>query len=67
MYYLVKIRFESQEDSGKIKKTREHFLVEADTIGEAEKITIDRFGTGLSECFLESIQESKILDVIFKS
>ena len=36
MYYLAKLRFESEDDNGKIKKVREQYLVEANSVGEAE-------------------------------
>ena len=64
MYYLAKIRFESEDDSGKVKKIREHYLVSASSPGEVEKKIIERFGSGVSECQIESIQESKVLGMI---
>ena len=44
MYYLAKLRFESEDDNGKTKKIREQYLVEASSVGEAEKKLMDRFG-----------------------
>lgn len=67
MYYLVKIRFEVDQENGKIKKVREHHLIEAETVGEAETVAVKRFGNGISQCFIESVQESKIMSVIEKS
>jgi hypothetical protein len=64
MYYLAKLRFESEDDNGKIKKIREHYLVEANSVGEAEEKLLQRFGEGVSTCQLESVQESKILGLI---
>lgn len=64
MYYLAKLRFESEDDKGRVKKVREHYLVEANSVGEAEQKLMDRFGTGISPCMLESVQESKILGLI---
>ena len=64
MYYLAKLRFESEDDNGKTKKIREQYLVEATSVGDAERILLDRFGAGISPCQLESIQESKILGLI---
>ena len=64
MYYLAKLRFESEEDNGKIKKVREQYLVEANTVGEAEEKLLKRFGEGVSPCQLEAVQESKILGLI---
>lgn len=64
MYYLAKVRFETETDKGKIKQIREQFLVEADTVGDAEKKVMDKFGDGISPCHLEGVNESKILDVL---
>ena len=44
MYYLAKLRFESEDDSGKTKKIREQYLVQASSVGEAEQKLMDRFG-----------------------
>jgi hypothetical protein len=64
MYYLAKLRFESEDDNGKIKKVREQYLVEANSVGEAEEKLLNRFGDGVSPCQLEAVQESKILGLI---
>jgi hypothetical protein len=61
MNYLAKLKFEVDQENGKTKKIREQFLVEAATIGDAEKMLLDQFGTGISPCQIEGIQESKIL------
>jgi hypothetical protein len=64
MYYLVKIRFEVDQENGKIKKVKEQHLVDAESVGNAETKTIKRFGNGISPCFIESVQESKIMSVL---
>lgn len=64
MYYLAKLRFESEDDNGKIKKIKEQYLVEATSVGEAEEKVLNRFGTGISPCQLEAVQESKILGLL---
>ena len=46
MYYLAKLRFESEDDNGKTKKIREQYLVEASSVGEAEQKLLNRFGEG---------------------
>lgn len=64
MYYLAKLRFESEDDNGKTKKIREQYLVEASSVGEAEQKLLKRFGEGISPCQLEGVNESKILGLI---
>jgi hypothetical protein len=66
MYFLAKIRFEAEDDKGRIKKIREQHLIEADTVGEAEQITTKAFGNGISPCVIECVQESKIVGIIEK-
>ena len=66
MYYLAKLRFETEDDNGKKKNVREQYLVDADSISDAETILMERFGDGISNCVLESVQESKILGLIEK-
>ena len=67
MYYLAKLRFESEDDNGKKQNIREQYLVDASSISEAETILMERFGDGISSCVLESVQESKILGLIEKA
>lgn len=64
MYYLVKIRFEAEEEGGKIKKIREQHLVNATSVTEAETKTRTQFGRGISPCYVEGVSESKIMSVI---
>ncbi len=64
MYYLVKIRFEVDQENGKIKKVKEQHLVDAESVGAAETKAVKRFGNGISPCFIESVQESKIMSVL---
>ncbi len=64
MYYLVKLRFEVDQENGKIKKIREQHLIEGESVGAAEKIANDRFSSGISPCYVEGVQESKIMSVI---
>lgn len=64
MYYLVKIRFEVDQENGKVKKVKEQHLVDAESVGEAEDKALKRFSHGISPCFIESVQESKIMSVL---
>lgn len=64
MYYQVKVRFDVEQDNGKTKKVRELHLVDAISVGEAESKAVKRFGGGISPCFIEAVQESKIVSVL---
>lgn len=64
MYYLVKIRFEVDQENGKVKNVKEQHLVDAESVSDAEAKAISRFGGGISPCFIEGVNESKIMSVI---
>lgn len=65
MYYVSKVKFESFENnSGKLKKVYETYIVEADSISNAEEKLKKRFINGISDFSVVSIQESKILGII---
>ena len=66
MYYLAKLRFEVDQENGKIKKIREQHLFEGDSVEEVGKLATDRFASGISPCYVEGVQESKIMSVIEK-
>lgn len=65
MYYLVKLRFETEnEKTGNTKAVREQYLISATSPTQAETKAKDKFAEGVSEMKVESIIESKILGVI---
>lgn len=64
MYYLVKVRFEVDQENGKIKNIKEQHLVNATSVSDAETKALNQFGGGISECFIEGVNESKIMSVI---
>ena len=64
MYYLAKLKFESEDENGKTKKIREQFLVDATSVGEVHEKIMKRFGDGISPCQIEGVQESKILGLV---
>ncbi len=65
MYYIAKVKFESVNDNtGKIQKIKEEYLVEASSVSEVEEKLNDKFGEGMSEFSVFGVTESKILGVI---
>jgi len=65
MYYIAKVKFESINDNtGKIQKIKEEYLVEASSVSEVEEKLNDKFGEGMSEFSVFGVSESKILGVI---
>jgi predicted transcriptional regulator len=65
MYYIAKVKFETVDDTtGRIKKIYEQYIVDAETISEAEEILNDRFRDSIAECAVASVQESKIMGIV---
>jgi hypothetical protein len=65
MYYIAKVKFETVDDnSGKIKKIYEQYLVDADSVAEVEEILNLRFQDSIAESAVASVQESKILGLV---
>ena len=65
MYYIAKVKFESINDNtGKIQKIKEEYLVEASSVSEVEEKLNDKFGEGMSEFSVLGVSESKILGVV---
>ena len=63
MYYIAKVKFETVDDNtGKIKKVYEQYLVDAESVAEVEEILNDRFQDSISESAVSSVNESKILE-----
>jgi hypothetical protein len=65
MYYIAKVKFESINDNtGKVQKIKEEYLVEASSVSEVEEKLNDKFGEGMSEFSVFGVSESKILGVV---
>jgi len=64
MYYLAKVRFEVDQENGKVKNVREQHLIDAESVSDAETKALKRFAGGISPCFIEGVNESKIMSVI---
>lgn len=65
MYYIAKVKFETVDDNtGKIKKVHEQYLVDAESVAEVEEILNDRFQDSISESAVSSVNESKILGLV---
>lgn len=65
MYYIAKVKFETVDDNtGKIKKIYEQYLVDAEGVADVEEILTTRFQDSIAEFAVASVQESKILGVV---
>jgi hypothetical protein len=65
MYYIVKVKFETMDDqTGRMKKIFEQYLVDSESVSRAEELVKDRFKDSIAEFSVVSVQESKIMGVI---
>jgi hypothetical protein len=65
MYYIAKIKFETfDEKTGRVRKTYEQYLVEANSVSEAEEKLKVKFKDSIADSAVVSVQESKFMGVI---
>jgi len=65
MYYIAKVKFETVDDNtGRIRKLNEQYLVEAQSISDAEAMLNEKFKDSIADFSVVSIQESKIIGII---
>jgi len=64
-YYLARVKFETpDEQTGRVKKLIEQYLVEADSISRAEELLKEKFKDSIADFAVVGIQESKIMGLI---
>jgi hypothetical protein len=65
MYYIAKVKFETVDDNtGRIRKLNEQYLVEAQSISDAEGMLNEKFKDSIADFSVVSVQESKIIGII---
>ena len=65
MYYIAKVKFETTDErTGRAKKLYEQYLVEAESISDAEEKLKEKFKDALADFSVVSVQESKIMGII---
>ena len=61
--YLVKAKWEGDQN-GKIKKYTEQYLVEAVSVTDAERKTVDMFAKGVPDFEVKDVKSTKIVAAI---
>jgi len=64
MYYTAKVKVEVLSDSKKQKFKTETYLINAESVTDAEAIIYEQFEGGAGEFIVKSISESAVLDVL---
>ena len=64
-FFQVKVQFTTEDDRGKVKKQNVNYLVDAQSVTEAEARTVKFLTDNDEQAFeVKSASESKIFDVI---
>jgi len=64
LLFDVTIELKTEDDKGRIKKTRETYLVEALSVTDAEATTVNHFKCIQMEYTVKSVKQSRICDAI---
>jgi len=63
MYYTARVQMEFETDKGGIKKKTETYLVQAESVTDAEAIVHDKFKDFKLDFAVKSVSQSNIIDV----
>tara|TARA_R110000744_G_scaffold15863_1_gene43847 strand:- start:3540 stop:3743 length:204 start_codon:yes stop_codon:yes gene_type:complete len=64
MFYEVQVEVENESDTGRVKKIKEYYLVQAVSVTDAEAKMYKEFESELNDWEVKMVKESKILKVI---
>lgn len=65
MYYIAKVQFATIDDrNGRIRKTTEQYVVDSESISDAEEKLKEKFKDSIAEFAVVSVQESKIMGIL---
>jgi hypothetical protein len=63
MYYTATVKMEFETDKGQVKKKTETYLVNAESVTDAEAIVHDKFKDYPQDFEVKSVSQSRIIDV----
>lgn len=63
MYYTARVQVITEDEKGRQKKKSEYYLVEAESVTEAEAIVNEKFDNCPLEFEVKSVSQSHIIDV----
>ena len=63
-YYIVKVKIRHEDENGKMKKTIESYLVDAESVTDAEVKVVKDFEGISMEYEVSAVSETKIIKVI---
>lgn len=64
-YYSTQVQFETiNDENGRIQKTKENYIVEAESITKAEDKLKEKFKDSMSEFSVIKVVESNIMGII---
>lgn len=63
MYYTARVQLEFETDKGKTKKKSETYLVQAESVSDAETIVHEHFASYKLPFEVKAVSTSRIIDV----
>lgn len=63
MYYTATVKMQFETDKGHVKKKSETYLVNAESVTDAEAIVNDKFKDYKFDFEVKSVSQSRIIDV----
>ena len=64
MFYTAKVKVKQEDDKGKMKKSTEPYIVEAESVTEVEAIVAKEYFGVNFEYELTSVSETKVIKVL---
>ena len=63
-YYLSQVKFATEQDNGRIRNIKENYLVEAESVGDAEEKLKEKFKNTMAEFSVVSVKEANIMGIV---
>lgn len=67
MYYTAKVEINFEDDKGRPKKKTETYLVQAESVTDAEAIVHEQFANSKLDFEVKGVNHSRIIDVFSAS
>jgi len=63
-YYQAQVKFETEQDNGRIQKIKENYIVEANSVSDAEDKLKEKFKDSMADFSVVSVKEANIMGIV---
>jgi len=63
-YYQAQVKFETEQDNGRTRSIKENYIVEADSVSEAEEKLKEKFKNSMAEFVVAGVKEANIMGIV---